>query len=454
MAVDSQAKAKALDRAGLMNAFEGCVSRRCYKEALALCQRQLKAKPDDRLAAELFRTVEGFVDASDDLEVQEAANAAAGEEEEIPPPIEELVPRASAAKARGAEVAFEYLRADEARLWEAGAWALQPLLGIACGAEELLEVLQRKLRPALKSETERFDDFEWLLEAVAEAWYLGEQNRPIDTWLSRGLNGQWAAAGGSMELLVGFSSQGLAEASAAELDDVLTNALTLERAFRSGAVDEGSSPLTYGVERVLAEVGSRPLVEAPLDGFFDCLFLMTHVVYAINGYNSCLPNRRADFPWLYAYLERCLTFLLRELRNDRLAQTGGGLLSRAGRLRALEAVAEIVDCLRGLGPEDEGSDSDTVREGVVWLLNRQDPSDGYFYSPGFSRQDAVAADPYACIRPTTAAVVALQLEREATVVGSSQAQAWTAHARAAAAAVQLSTAPPPPRPSELQSSEP
>merc|ERR1712048_921024 len=106
-------------------------------------------------------------------------------------------------------------------------------------------------------------------------------------------------------------------------------------------------------------------------------------------------------------------------------------------------MAEAVDCLRGLGESEDASESDTVREAVVWLLGRQE-SDGFFHSPGTRRS---ALNEYDQIHPTWTAVAALQLDRQVPPdVVSSRCAQWASHAREAAAAVGFATAPPPRKP--------
>merc|ERR1712151_155255 len=103
----------------------------------------------------------------------------------------------------------------------------------------------------------------------------------------------------------------------------------------------------------------------------------------MNTFNGCLPHRRLDCPWLFAYLERCLKFWLWEVKQASLVDSSAASSSWAS--EAVDAIAEAVDCLIGLGEDKE---TDELREGVHFLLGCQ-KADGFFYSPGSEGSDHV-----------------------------------------------------------------
>jgi len=225
--------------------------------------------------------------------------------------------------------------------------------------------------------------------------------------------------------------------SSEELNDVLLAVMAAERAVVCGLLDGAGGPpvLEYGLLEVLREVRSRPPVEPPtaamghVEGFYDYFYLCTHVVYAVNGFNGHLPNCREDMPWLYAYLERCIAFLLRAAA----AACAEAPIDGYGP-DAVDMISEAVDCICGLGEESETED---VQRAVAWLLSRQE-SDGFFWSPGAERPPS---DEYSALHPTWAALAALHLDR---VPGdaSPRCAAWTAHARQALVDAGFSTPPP------------
>jgi len=257
-----------------------------------------------------------------------------------------------------------------------------------------------------------------------------------------------------MEWLMGYSLEGLRQAEPNELCDILTNTWTLERSCICGLLGE-PPPVTleYGIAAVLAEIRRRPLVEPPLTGFYDCFYLMTHVVYVLNCFNGHLPNQRADCPWVYGYLERCLGFWLRELRRDS-AQVQAGLLPEAvishlWSADAVDAVAEAADCLLGLEqpPEPDSEVGLDLRIGLRFLMDQQ-REDGLIFSPG-SVMDPV--DQYNYVHPSWTAAAALQVPFRLMPGPSPRCQAWANHARAAAREVGFAEPPPPPKASPAAS---
>jgi len=192
----------------------------------------------------------------------------------------------------------------------------------------------------------------------------------------------------------------------------------------------------------MAEIRRRPLVEPPLTGFYQDFYLMTHLVYALNCFNGHLPNRRSDCPWVYSYIERCLAFWLREgKRQERGGKTAPDVVAaQLWETEAVDAIAECVDCLLGLGePSDDGPLAELVREGCAWLLTRQE-ADGLFYSPSVPRSETKEYDH---LHPTWVTCAALQFDRKAPGP-SPRCAAWAAHIRAAAFEVGLAEPPPVP----------
>eukprot|EP00933_Yihiella_yeosuensis_P063038 TRINITY_DN66092_c0_g1_i1.p1 TRINITY_DN66092_c0_g1~~TRINITY_DN66092_c0_g1_i1.p1 ORF type:complete len:364 (-),score=70.06 TRINITY_DN66092_c0_g1_i1:102-1121(-) len=281
---------------------------------------------------------------------------------------------------------------------------------------------------------------EWLFEGLGQLWFYWELGLEKEAWLVEGCFLQWQKLGGRMEDLVGYSRQGLPSVGLGELCDLLMMTWTLERSLVGGLFAEMSpepAPLEYGIREVLAEIRSRPLVEPPLPGYYEDFYLMTHVVYLLNCFNGHLPNCRSDAPWLYSYLERCLGFWLREGKHKAKAKPGGKSNSSSVQAESVDAVAEAVDVLRGLGlGDDDTPGSELVREGFAWLLERQ-AEDGFFYSPG-ERQPK---NHYDRLHPTWTSAAALQLDRQAP--GPSKlCEAWSKYARQIAKEINFAEPPP------------
>mmetsp|Transcript_57893 Transcript_57893/g.134881 ORF Transcript_57893/g.134881 Transcript_57893/m.134881 type:complete len:484 (+) Transcript_57893:36-1487(+) len=431
-----------MGRKEFLELFSDYVTKRDFQGALQACRKRLKVKPDDRYVLQLRQSVERFLDAAEDLEEED--------DTEEPPTLEELQERCQEASERACEAMFTYLQ-DENRLWALGEQAVGIFWDVGQVApwgrrrerllhmsKALIDVLGRRLQseghhagamPAMAVSSDTGTG-EWLSEGLGQLWWRCELGLERSSWLIDGCRDEWI--GKSTQELTGCSLEDLRKASLGDLCDVLVQTWTLERSLVCGLFGERPPPpLEYGVGVVLAEVRRRPLIEPPLPGFYDCFYLMTHVVYVLNCFNGHLPNNRTDCPWLYAYLERALAFWLREANNSR-----PGLPPDKPSLwgcEAVDAVAEAVDCLRGL---DEG-EGQGVREGLAWLLSRQE-ADGFFYSPQAQRP---ADNEYDYLHPTWTAVAALQLDRE--VPGSSpRCAAWAQHARQAAIEGHFAQAPP------------
>mmetsp|Transcript_17219 Transcript_17219/g.36547 ORF Transcript_17219/g.36547 Transcript_17219/m.36547 type:complete len:579 (+) Transcript_17219:2-1738(+) len=452
-----------MDRAAFLDAFGNCIAQRDYNGALTICRQRLKAKPDDRYVLEMRKTVEQFLDAAEELE--EEANDASGDKDREPPPeLEDLQEPANRASQKAFEALFAFFQAEE-KLWALGEQAVGIFWDVGQNAPAgprrdrliemsvaLTEALGRKLRSvdrqtgAMPPNTAAAElgSGEWLFEALGELWWRRELGLECESWMLDGCREDWASSGGSMEALIGYSLNGLHTAASSELCDILTQTWTLERSTVCGLLgDQPLPPLEYGIQAVLAEIHSRPLVEPPLTGFYECFYLMTHVVYVLNCFNGVLPSQKADCPWLYAYLERCLAFWLREVKHH----ASGGSLSataaaRAWASEAVDAIAEAVDCIRGQGEDGETED---VRDGIAWIIRTQE-ADGFFYSPSSKRP---APNDYDHVHPTWTAVAALQLDREAKSDGSPLCSAWARHCRAAAKEVDFARPPPPPQPADM-----
>eukprot|EP00929_Paragymnodinium_shiwhaense_P056692 TRINITY_DN28380_c0_g1_i1.p1 TRINITY_DN28380_c0_g1~~TRINITY_DN28380_c0_g1_i1.p1 ORF type:complete len:515 (-),score=135.51 TRINITY_DN28380_c0_g1_i1:149-1693(-) len=438
------------------DAFEESISRRDYPAALQACKKRLKAKPDDVYALAMRETVEKFVDATNELELEEAAE----DDEELPPSLEEQLEKAHEATGKAFEAMYAYLQEGE-NLWTMGEQAIGIFWDVGINAppgarrDRLLE-MSRTLTKALLERLQRtgrtgepgLDGTTWLFEGLGELWWCHELDLPVEQWLLDGCREELICSDGCMKTLVGYSKAKLPDVPLADLCDVLTQVWTLERSVVCGLLAEdnaagaaGLPALEYGVKEVLAEIQSRPLIEPPLDGFYGDFYLITHVVYTLNCFNGCLPSRRADAPWMYAYLERSLAFWLREARACKSAKASvAKFQSLAWGSEAVDAVSEAVDNLLGLGEDDAMYDGDLVREGIAWLLSRQD-EDGFFYSPGARKGPEIAE--YDQLHPTWTAVAALQLDRKVPPDSSKSQRclAWTRHCRAAAEAVGFAQSP-------------
>ncbi|CAE7236929.1 unnamed protein product [Symbiodinium sp. KB8] len=391
--------------------FAECISRKDFRAATELCKQQLQKTPDSRYV---------WAQEQEDLEEELLG-------------LEELADEAAVACDRAYEAMFAYLH-DEERLWAVGEQAvgifwdtgqLEPAGPRRDRLKSMAETLTRTLSSRLKLARAGGIDNEWLFEALGELWFFQELGLAVsgEPWLTEACTeGLRNLKGKVMEELAGFSLEGLKSASCGELCDTLMQVWTVERSSVCGLLN--TPPLEYGVREVLAEVRRRPLILPPKPGFYHCFYLMTHVVYTLNCFNGHLPNRRSDCPWLYAYLECCLEFWM----TVASAETSG---MSAWQGEAVDAIAEAVDCLRGL---NEICSQTTIRA-CRWLLSRQQ-ADGFFVSPNSRRSD----NEYDQLHPTWTAAAALQLQREAP--GPSQLCAcWARHAREAAAEVGFSQPP-------------
>eukprot|EP00927_Polykrikos_kofoidii_P025676 TRINITY_DN23037_c0_g1_i1.p1 TRINITY_DN23037_c0_g1~~TRINITY_DN23037_c0_g1_i1.p1 ORF type:complete len:508 (+),score=84.77 TRINITY_DN23037_c0_g1_i1:99-1526(+) len=475
MAAPSESSGAAqMDSTQFVNAFEECVARRDYPAAAAMCRQRLKEKPDDRYALALRETVEKFIDAADELELD-------AEDEELPPPLDEIIDKAHDACGKAFDALFEYCQNGD-NVWMIGEQAVGMFWDVGqnapCGerrdklldmSKRLTQALLKRLKAARKSGNGEdrskmpahavaatmgsLDSGEWLFEGLGDAWWCLELGLPCEDWLIEGCREELRKAGGSMQTLVGFSAAQLKDVRRDEMCDVLTQTWTLERSLICNILgsDADLPPLEYGIEQVLAEIGSRPLIEPPLEGFFHDFYVMTHVVYVLNCFNGYLPSRNADCPWVFSYLERCLGFWLREARagRDGLAEF---LADQSLLNECFDAIAEAADCLRGVADKESLSESDLVRESMHWMLRQQD-SDGFFYPP-IEKSKRRPTDNYNTVHPTWVGVAALQLDREVSHERvSPRSKAWALHARAAAQKVNFAKAPPPMAPKSLGDSD-
>jgi hypothetical protein len=281
----------------------------------------------------------------------------------------------------------------------------------------------------------------WLFEALGLLWWQAELGQTTDAELLESARKEWVSLA-TMEELVGYSRQSLGDIPNEELCDVMVMVWTLERSLVCGLFEPADLPMEYGIEEVFAEIRKRPLIEPPLAGFYNKFYLMTHVVYCLNGWNGYLPNSYEDCPWLYNYIERCLRFWLHEAREG-LSPDALSSLRPSYASETVDGVAESVDCIRGLG---EDRVTEVVREGVRWLLTRQ-KDDGFFVSPGAEDHNGrlVQDDEYNTLHPTWVAAAALQLDRENWALQtnpSANAATWAKHARAAAQRAGFAEPPP------------
>ncbi|CAK0841359.1 unnamed protein product, partial [Prorocentrum cordatum] len=296
------------------------------------------------------QTLQHFLD---EAEALDADGAEEGSEE--PPELDELEEPAELATGRAFEAVYAYLE-DEARLRALGEQAVQifwdagQVAPVGKQRARLLEMartlasrLVLRLRAAGRPRPGQADHEmglgpEWLLEALGCLWWLRELGLEREEPLVDECLEEWIASGGSMKTLVGFSLEELQAVPKRELSEVLISAFTLERSVVCGLFGDDRPeppPLEFGVQEVLAEVRRRQLTEPPLPGFFSDFCVMTQVVYVLNCFNGALPNKRSDCPWLYAYLERCLGFFMREARAQAPAATAGEWAEEA-----VSAVAE------------------------------------------------------------------------------------------------------------------
>lgn len=445
------------DAADFMETFSEHVAQKNYTQALDLCSKRLKAKPEDKYVLELKETVQvsqkldaiytddpysilmlqDFLESADHVEKHRHAGA---------PAMEELCNRAAPACVKSFEAMFKYLSDGEV-LWALGEqaigifWDTGRLAPPGSHCDRLLEISQSLLKvlsqrlAKLKASDSTLGPGEWLFEALGQLWWRREFDLSCQKWLLDGICVELTRTKGSMKELVGFSSKGLKRAELSELDEILVQTCTLERTLICGLLgDRPALPsLGYGVEQVLAEVCQRPLVEPPFPGFSETFSLMTSVVYVLNSFNACLPSKRAECPWLFSYLERCLGFWLREVQRD-VSHLPASIASRSWAAEGVEAIAQAVDCLRGL---DEEEPSILVRQGIAWLLSRQE-ADGLFYAPGVTRP---ADSEFNYLHPSWRAVAALQLDRQMGHC-SDRCSLWAGHARGAAKRSRLAEGPP------------
>jgi len=449
--MDSQVDSEeALGPQAFLEAFADHVARRDYRAALAACKERLSAKPDDRYALQMRETVQHYLDEVKDIEQANDDDDDDDPDGEVVPMIDDLREPAQSAMERGLDALVRYFD-DEGNLWAVGEqtvgifWDVGQLTPWGERRRAYLETsksltlrLTNRLSAARdggplpsSSVAAELGRGEWFFEALGQLWWHFALGLERPTWLVEGCRNEWL--GSSMEALVGFSADDLGKAGIGELCDVLIQVWTLERTLVCGLFGNDPPPLMeYGLAAVLAEIRRRPLVEAPISGFMDCFYLMTHVVYVLNAFNGFLPNKRMDCPWLYAYLERSLYFLLREVKRD-LSNVSAAAAASTLASEAVDMVAEAVDCLRGL---DEG-ESEQLCAGIAWLISRQE-ADDFFYSPGAQRP---AATEYDHVHPTWTAASALQLQREAPS-SSPYCASWAQYARRRAQSVGFSEAPP------------
>mmetsp|Transcript_85478 Transcript_85478/g.133569 ORF Transcript_85478/g.133569 Transcript_85478/m.133569 type:complete len:450 (+) Transcript_85478:47-1396(+) len=428
---------------GGLEQISTCVARRDYAGALAFCNKRLKESPGDRLTLELRQSIEEFTRAVASSELDVGVGSAES------PSLDELKVQSREACTKAFEAMFRYLQ-DEETLCSMGEQAIGIFFDVATSSgpgafrDRLLEMARSCLsvleRHALtwgkdKDLPEDYDCGSWLFEALGILWFQAELGQSPDPQLLSRAKREWLELK-TMEALVGYSKNGLATVSTADLCDVMVSVWTLERTLVCGLLSKDELPLEYGVADVFAEIRRRSFIEPPLAGFCGTLYVATHVVYCLNSWNGYLPNSYSDCPWLYNYIERCLRYSLHEGQYASREQLPKALSSVMPSYEPdiVDVVSESIDCIRGLGEENV---TEVVRDGVAWLLTRQ-REDGFFYSPQADTSERATKQPYNDLHPTWTAAAALHLDRAeygSSPSPSSHAAVWAKHARAAAKSV-------------------
>jgi len=428
---------------GELEQISTCVARRDYAGALAICNKRLQESPGDRFILELRQSIEEFNLAIATSELDVGAGIV------VLPSLDELKEQSREACMKAFEAMFRYLQ-DEEALCSMGEQAIGIFFDVATSscpgafrdrllemAKSCLSVLERHVLTWCKDEDlpEDYDCGPWLFEALGIIWFQAELGYGPDAELLDRAKKEWLNLE-TMETMVGYSKSSLGTAPSADLCDVMVSVWTLERTLVCGLLSKDELPLEYGVADVFAEIRRRPLIEPPLAGFIGTFYVATHVVYCLNSWNGYLPNSHCDCPWLYNYIERCLRYSLHEARYASREQIPKALSSvmQSHEFGIVDAVAESIDCIRGLGQE---SVTEVVRDGAAWLLTRQ-REDGFFYSPQAETAERASKQTYEDIHPTWTAAAALHLDRAdygTTTFPSSYAAAWAEHARAAAKSV-------------------
>merc|ERR1711907_852742 len=88
-------------------------------------------------------------------------------------------------------------------------------------------------------------------------------------------------------------------------------------------------PIQWGLQEAFLALKSHELKppsrkDSPTEAgrFHDSIYLATHIVYALNAYQS-IPTRERDCPWLFAFCRASLRYWLRcDQRNRKRAKHG------------------------------------------------------------------------------------------------------------------------------------
>ena len=160
--------------------------------------------------------------------------------------------------------------------------------------------------------------------------------------------------------------------------------------------------LTWGLREALSALRAVVLTPPPKHGEFNMAFhhsfyLATHIVYVQSAYNAIKASER-EIPWLYRYVRTCFRYWM---RRAKAAETN------AGPYVDIDGVAEIIDCLRGVGLT-EASDK-MVCEGTLFMLRTQRRAGDWpsVPVPGDDTPEA-QMDAYARIHPTWTCTQALR----------------------------------------------
>merc|ERR1711907_25661 len=132
-------------------------------------------------------------------------------------------------------------------------------------------------------------------------------------------------------------------------------------------------PIQWGMAECLQVLTSHRLTPPPMDAlkhFHDSYYLATHIVYAINAYQS-IPTHTRDAPWLYKYIRCSLTYWMKMAwRGDRpRLKPKQKNKNGVNEVVDIDGIAEAVDVLRGVGMTE--ANDPLLTEGSIYLLRTQ-----------------------------------------------------------------------------------
>jgi len=155
-------------------------------------------------------------------------------------------------------------------------------------------------------------------------------------------------------------------------------------------------PIQWGMAECLQALTDHRLTPPPMDvkkHFHDSFYLATHIVYAINAYQS-IPTHQRDAPWLYKYIRVALTYWMKMAWRGDKPRLKPKEKNKFGvnEVVDIDGIAEAVDVLRGIG-KTEANDP-LLTEGSLYLLRTQNPDGSWpalFHSSKSSKKSGPAA---------------------------------------------------------------